>query len=1078
VFITDVKAQKETIVYLPNESFSITLKDRHIGIDEFSDNINRMLGLNTAYNFVLLRSDLDKYGMLHQRYLVMLSEIKLDGNQLIVHSKDGIISSINGEIINVPAPLDPELNISSIENIISEKFPDLTLNSLPELTYVRLEEQIILCYMTTLQFSLFKSRTIYIDSTTGEIVRDVTNNHNAKANSMLSGTVNVNTTFENDNYLLQDTVKNIFIVDANNQYIFSDEAVIPSDDDDKWLDNTFLKRINVYGVFADFNVGLGDLEFYPDLYFRLYYDGEYTGYQSSVMDDVSSSESISLNWPVNLPDQYSIKVYDEDPINDDFLFEFYFFSRSFDLPYFDSSDGSLLLSFSNNDNAAIDAFWGLSNAHYFYEIFGWMGPDNQNGEVMSVVNLHDDYFTNENGDVNQCNASATTIDDVNVIFHGDGSTSPNVSPFVSQDIVGHEYTHLVINHSSDLLYYGESGAINEALSDISAELIERIAYATDSFFYYSDSYPYTNYFQTNSPYEIYDWLVGEDVFHNGGYIRNMSNPKIAGQPDTYLGEYWSMYDDDNNGVHTNSGVLNYWYYLLLEGGSGINDNGYSYNVDPVESIGAFFIPFSSMLYYMTPNTNYFMAKDISLQICEDLSDIIPQSDYLKILDAWAAVGLGGECETGYSNILVLHDSYGDGWQGNSLELEIDLLNEESVDLSFTIEDGYSEIYCLPSESDVCVYFSWEEGSWQSECSWQLFDSTGVVIAGGVAGIVPESLNCLPGCSDVFACNYDQLVNSDDGSCEYAIEYYDCSGNCIDLDLDDVCDFEEIFGCIDNSACNFNELATEDDESCIFSEQFYDCVGNCLIDSDLDGVCDELEIIGCLDNDACNFESNATDSGDCIYPQIYLNCDNDCINDVDSDGVCDELEVVGCTNVEACNYDMFATDEDESICEFLQFELIFLSNSFIVSSTDDIESAIYTWYLNGVVLPQFTENFIVAEENGTYSLAIYDPTNNCESIEGVDVYGVGLNDNNLFKLELKPNPSKDYTQLSFNYSYNSPLEITITNVIGEKVSVIDKIDFNKGFNEINIKTDHLEAGSYFINLVADGISQTKILSVVR
>ena len=55
------------------------------------------------------------------------------------------------------------------------------------------------------------------------------------------------------------------------------------------------------------------------------------------------------------------------------------------------------------------------------------------------------------------------------------------------------------------------------------------------------------------------------------------------------------------------------------------------------------------------------------------------------------------------------------------------------------------------------------------------------------------------------------------------------------------------------ACNFSD-ATDDDGSCEYAAEYYDCEGNCLNDMDGDGVCDELEVAGCTTK-ACNF--NAT-----------------------------------------------------------------------------------------------------------------------------------------------------------------------------------------------------------------------------
>ena len=58
---------------------------------------------------------------------------------------------------------------------------------------------------------------------------------------------------------------------------------------------------------------------------------------------------------------------------------------------------------------------------------------------------------------------------------------------------------------------------------------------------------------------------------------------------------------------------------------------------------------------------------------------------------------------------------------------------------------------------------------------------------------------VPGCTDMEACNYDPLANTDDGGCEYAVLYYDCSGDCInDSDGDGVCDELEVSGCTDSA----------------------------------------------------------------------------------------------------------------------------------------------------------------------------------------------------------------------------------------------------------------------------------------
>ncbi len=64
----------------------------------------------------------------------------------------------------------------------------------------------------------------------------------------------------------------------------------------------------------------------------------------------------------------------------------------------------------------------------------------------------------------------------------------------------------------------------------------------------------------------------------------------------------------------------------------------------------------------------------------------------------------------------------------------------------------------------------------------------------------------PGCTDDTACNYSALATTDDGSCEYADEGFDCDGNSLTVP-----------GCTDVIACNYDGFATEDDGSCDYME---------------------------------------------------------------------------------------------------------------------------------------------------------------------------------------------------------------------------------------------------------------------
>jgi len=143
-----------------------------------------------------------------------------------------------------------------------------------------------------------------------------------------------------------------------------------------------------------------------------------------------------------------------------------------------------------------------------------------------------------------------------------------------------------------------------------------------------------------------------------------------------------------------------------------------------------------------------------------------------------------------------------------------------------------------------------------------------------------------GCTNIIACNYNIDANTDDGSCEYAEEYYDCEGNCLeDLDEDGVCDSCETMDYLVDEWCNCDidlEYAvyyTDVDEiNCVTTQACY-CV--CNNDSDEDGVCDELD--DCIGQfDECG-ECNGNG------PQLYYDCYGNCLVDFDQDGMCDELD---------------------------------------------------------------------------------------------------------------------------------------------------------------------------------------------
>lgn len=251
------------------------------------------------------------------------------------------------------------------------------------------------------------------------------------------------------------------------------------------------------------------------------------------------------------------------------------------------------------DQYATDAHWGaeMTYDYYFYQ-HGRNSIDDNGFALNSYVHY----------DVNYANA----FWDGTRMTYGDGDGAWD--PLTALDIAGHEITHGLTTFTADLNYSAESGALNESFSDIFGTSIENYARPSN-----------------------WNWLIGNEI---GSAIRSMSNPNSMGDPDTYFGTNWaSLTGGDNGGVHTNSGVQNYWYYLMVAGGSGTNDQGDVYSVTGLGFTDASEIAFRNLTVYLTPTSNYSDARFYAIQSAVDLfGGCTPQVE--TTTNAWYAVGVG------------------------------------------------------------------------------------------------------------------------------------------------------------------------------------------------------------------------------------------------------------------------------------------------------------------------------------------------------------------------------------------------------------------------------------------------------
>lgn len=125
---------------------------------------------------------------------------------------------------------------------------------------------------------------------------------------------------------------------------------------------------------------------------------------------------------------------------------------------------------------------------------------------------------------------------------------------IALDIIGHELTHGVTQYEANLEYQNQPGALNEAISDIFGSLIKQ--------------------YQRSQTADQADWVIGEGIFTsniNGIGIRSMkapgtayNDPHIGKDPQpAHMKDYVTTLDD-NGGVHINSGIPNYAFYVMAK----------------------------------------------------------------------------------------------------------------------------------------------------------------------------------------------------------------------------------------------------------------------------------------------------------------------------------------------------------------------------------------------------------------------------------------------------------------------------------------------------------------------------------
>ena len=282
--------------------------------------------------------------------------------------------------------------------------------------------------------------------------------------------------------------------------------------------------------------------------------------------------------------------------------------------------GSSMKISGDASQPALDVHWGIQQVYDMYhDYFGIIGCDNKGSQIVNIINPTNQLsFISTNG----LPMNAFAMSDLPVDSNGlksylmvYGMGAPGYEKYMtSLDLAAHEYTHNVnAGCGNDMLYMNESGALDEALADCMAMV--------------------TEYYATGQP----TWLMNEDIVLTRDNMRNYRDPWLSGavdgeistvnaQPKYYGGLYWQDYHTDKTdvgGVHTNSGVFNYLFYLLCEGAQNdTNEMGDTRDIQPIGMDRMKDILFQTIMYYNSGLCNY---EEISGNLLIAVEDIWRQS---------------------------------------------------------------------------------------------------------------------------------------------------------------------------------------------------------------------------------------------------------------------------------------------------------------------------------------------------------------------------------------------------------------------------------------------------------------------
>ena len=196
---------------------------------------------------------------------------------------------------------------------------------------------------------------------------------------------------------------------------------------------------------------------------------------------------------------------------------------------------------ASDDRIVNQAFNGAGDIFKLLaDVYGRNSVDDQGMQLVSTVHHRRDY-NNAFWDGEQ-------------MAYGDGDGEYFKAFTNSLSVIGHEFSHGVVQFSGGLIYQDQSGALNESLADVFGALT-------------------VQYKKKQTPAAA-NWLIGDGILGpavNGVALRSMKAPGTAYEddnlgkdPQPYHYDHYVNTSSDNGGVHINSGIPNHAFYLFAQ----------------------------------------------------------------------------------------------------------------------------------------------------------------------------------------------------------------------------------------------------------------------------------------------------------------------------------------------------------------------------------------------------------------------------------------------------------------------------------------------------------------------------------